>query len=97
MAAVERLAERLRELPGVEEAPSQFNRDLSAFWIDGREFVHFHGGEIEIRLTRRLISKLDDDRVYQRARNSEWVALSAREVDLALDLARRARDANRAA
>ena len=85
----------LRALPGVEEAPSQFHGE-PAYWIDGREFAHFHGEDIvEIRLTRKLIRALDDPRAPQRSLASDWVIVSAREPELVLDLARRALEANR--
>jgi hypothetical protein len=87
------LVERLRKLPGVEEAVSRFTQG-PAFRIDGREFVHFHGDEVEIRLTRRLIRELDDPRVYRRTPHSEWVGVPVAEEELALDLAARAREAN---
>ena len=92
---MQRLVDELRRLPDVEEAPSQWTGE-PAFWIDGREFVHFHGGdEIEIRLTRRLIAKLDDERVWRRTRTSDWVGTRTEHAGLALDLARRALAANR--
>ena len=90
----ERLLARLRELPDVEEAPSQWTGGF-ALWIDGREFVHVHGDEIEIRLTRRLISRLDDPRVTRRTRTSDWVVVPADEEELVAELARQALDANR--
>jgi hypothetical protein len=89
------LIDKLRALPDVEEAPSQFHGE-PAFWIDGREFVHFHGqDEIEIRLTRRLITRLDDERVWQRTRTSDWVGTRTEYGELVLDLARKALEANR--
>lgn len=90
------LLDRLAELPGVENRPSQFHGE-PAFWIDGREFVHTHGDDwIEIRLTGKLISRLDDERALRRSRNSSWVMVDPRHADLILELARRALDANRA-
>ena len=88
------LAAELRRLPGVEEAPSQWTGAM-AFWIDGREFVHFHGDLVEIRLTRKRISRLDDERVARRTRTSDWVVVPARERTLVLELARAALEANR--
>jgi Family of unknown function (DUF5519) len=88
------LEDRLARLPGVEPRPSQWTGS-PAFWVDGREIVHFHGGEVEIRLTRRLINKLDDPRVWRRTRTSDWVGVRVEEVALALELARRAVEANR--
>jgi Family of unknown function (DUF5519) len=82
-------------LPDVEERPSQFHGE-PAFWIDGREFVHFHGDQwIELRLTGKLINRLDDDRAMRRARTSDWVMVETRHIDLVVDLARQALEANR--
>jgi Family of unknown function (DUF5519) len=93
----DRLLERLAALPDVESWPSQFHGE-PAFWIDGREFVHTHGDhDLEIRLTRRLIAELDDERVAQRSRSSEWVVVPQAEEELALELARRALRANSSA
>jgi len=91
-----RLVERLGELPAVERRPSRWGAD-PAFWIDGREFVHFHGDEVEIRLTGKLIARLDDPRVARRTRTSDWVAVPVAEQELALELARAALEANRRA
>jgi hypothetical protein len=86
--------QRLRTLPDVEERTSQF-AEIPALWIDGREFLHVHGDQVEIRLTRKLITRLDEPRAAQRARTSDWVIVNASEEALVLDLARRALDANR--
>jgi hypothetical protein len=86
---------RLRSLPEVEERPSQFNGE-PAFWIDGREFVHFHGDQwIEVRLTGKLINRLDEERAMRRSRTSDWVMVDTRHTDLIVDLARQALEANR--
>ena len=85
----------LRDLPGVEERPSQFH-GAPALWIDGREFLHLHGDDVvEIRLTRPLIARLEDERAPARARYSDWVIVRAEHRDLVRELARRALDANR--
>ena len=94
MAASPSLLDGLRALPDVEEAPSQWNRQ-TAFWIDGREFVHFHADEVEVRLTGTLINRLDDRRVARRTRTSDWVVIPASEKELILQLARAALAANR--
>jgi hypothetical protein len=92
----EQLLAQLAELPGVEQRPSQFHGE-PAFWIDGREFVHTHGKDwIEIRLTGKLINRLDDERALRRSRTSDWVMVDPRHADLILELARLALDANRA-
>ena len=88
------LLRRLADLPGVEQAPSQFNGS-PAFWIDGREFVHFHGDDVEIRLTRKLIRRLDDPAVVERTRTSDWVVVPAAEADKVVALARDALEAYR--
>jgi Family of unknown function (DUF5519) len=91
----EQLLARLAELPGIEQRPSQFHGE-PAFWIDGREFVHTHGDDwIEIRLTGKLINRLDDERALRRSRTSDWVMVDARHEDLILELARQALEANR--
>jgi hypothetical protein len=91
------LLARLAELPDIEQRPSQFHGE-PAFWIDGREFVHTHGDQwIEIRLTGKLISRLDDERALRRSRTSDWVMVDAQHADLIVELARRALDANRRA
>jgi hypothetical protein len=90
------LLEELRRLPGVEVAPSQWTGQ-PAIWIDGREIVHAHGRWIEVRLTGRRITKVEDDRVLRRARTSDWVMVDAAHEQLILDLARQAVEANRGA
>lgn len=91
---IDHLMARLRKLPEVEERPSQF-ADIPAFWIDGREFLHIHEDQVEIRLTRKLIGRLDEPRAAQRARTSDWVIVDASEERLVLELAGRALDANK--
>jgi hypothetical protein len=89
------LLARLAELPGAEQRPSQFHGE-PAFWIDGREFVHTHGDDlVEIRLTAKVINRLEDERAMRRSRTSDWVIVEARHADLIVDLARAALDANR--
>jgi hypothetical protein len=85
----------LAELPGVEQRPSQFHGE-PALWIDGREFVHTHGDRwIEVRLTGKLINRLDDERAMRRSRSSDWVMVEAQHADLIVELARQALEANR--
>lgn len=86
---------RLRELPDVEERPSQFHGE-PALWIDGREFVHMHGERwIEIRLTGKLITGIDDERALRRSRTSDWVMVDTEHVDLIVGLAGQALEPNR--
>ena len=89
------LLRRLADLPGVDQRPSQFNGE-PALWIDGREFLHFHGADVvEIRLTAKGITPLDDERAMRRSRTSDWVMVDVRHADLILDLARAALELNR--
>ena len=86
---------RLAELPGVETKASQFHGE-PAFWIDGREFAHTNGDRwIEVRLTGKLINRLDDERAMRRSRTSDWVMVDVEHADLIVELARQALDANR--
>lgn len=91
----ERLLAELRRLPDAEERPSRWAAAGPAFWIDGREFVHFHGDSVEVRLTRKLISRVDDPRIAQRAGSSDWVVVDGVETELVLELTRDALEANR--
>jgi Family of unknown function (DUF5519) len=88
------LLDELSRLPGAEVARSQWT-DAPAIWVDGREIVHAHDRWIEIRLTSKLITRLDDDRVFRRARTSDWVMVDESERDLILDLAAEAAAANK--
>jgi hypothetical protein len=91
----DQLFARLAELPGVEQRPSQFHGE-PALWIDGREFVHTHGDRwIEIRLTGKLITQLDDERAMRRSRTSDWVMVNTEHAELIVELTRRALAANR--
>jgi luciferase-like monooxygenase len=90
------LLTELRRLPDIEVAPSQWTGE-DALWVGGREIVHAHGDWIEIRLTGKLISQLDDERALRRARTSDWVMVAAAERELILELARQAVEANRGA
>jgi predicted transcriptional regulator len=91
----EEIMARLAELPDVEQRPSQFHGE-PALWIDGREFLHTHGDRwIEIRLTGKLISRLDDERAMRRSRTSDWVMVETQHADLIVELARQALEANR--
>ena len=87
------LLDELGRLPGAEVAPSQWTNE-QAIWVDGREIVHAHERWIEIRLTSKLITRLDDDRVLRRARSSDWVMVDEAERDLILALATQASAAN---
>jgi len=88
------LLDELSRLPGAEIAPSQWTKE-PAVWVDGREIIHAHEPWIEIRLTSKLINRVEDDRVLRRARTSDWVMVDERERALILDLASQAAAANR--
>jgi hypothetical protein len=89
------LLDELSRLPGAEVARSQWT-DEPAIWVDGREIVHAHERWVEIRLTSKLINRVDDDRVLRRARTSDWVMVDEAERDLILALASQAAAANAA-
>jgi hypothetical protein len=90
----EQLLKELGGLPGVEVAPSQWTGE-PAIWSAGREIAHAHERWIEVRLTGKLINKIEDDRVLRRSRTSDWVMVDSSEPELILDLARQAVVANR--
>jgi hypothetical protein len=90
----------VRELPGVSEFPSQF-APKNAFWIDGREFLHFEeDAGADVRLTSAAIGKRRaeleaDDRVE--FHGSDWVFVRLQDRDdaaFAVELAREAIVAN---
>lgn len=94
----QRLLEALRSIPGASEHPSQF-APRAAWWIDGREFAHFEEGTLELRLTRREISRRRDvlkadPRIE--LRGGDWLRISLRsDAGLAVDLIAAAAEANR--
>ena len=90
----EELLAELRRLPDVEVERSQWTGE-PAIWIDGREIVHAHGDWVEIRLTGKLINRLDDERALRRARASDWVMVDKDEHEFVLELTRQALEANR--
>jgi len=90
----EKLLAELRRLPDVEVEPSQWTGE-PAIWIDGREIAHTHGDWVEIRLTGKLINRLDDERALRRARASDWVMVDKDEHEFVLELTRQALEANR--
>jgi Luciferase len=87
-----KLAARLCSL-GLEQAPSRWGAD-PAFWWRGREIVHTHSDFVEVRLTRKGIRELEDDRAMLRARTSDWVMVGIEHEDLIVELAERARALN---
>jgi hypothetical protein len=86
------LAGRLHSL-GLQQVPSRWGAD-PAFWWRGREIVHTHGDFVEIRLTRKGIREIEDDRAMLRARTSDWVMVGIEHEDLIVELAERAQVLN---
>lgn len=94
VGAIEALRYRILALPGIDERPSRWGAD-PAFWIAGREFVHCHGDQAEVRVTRSLMTEaLSDPRVIRRTRTSDWVQVPIAETELIARLAERAVVAN---
>lgn len=90
MRAIDALRQRLVAVPGIEERPSRWGAD-PAFWIAGREFVHCHGDQVEVRVTRSLMAEaLRDPRVVRRTRTSDWVQIPIAATDLIAGLAEHA-------
>jgi hypothetical protein len=88
------LTRRLLALPGVEQRPSRWGAD-PAFWAGGRELVHCHRGEVEVRVTRRRMQEaLNQPGVVRRTRTSDWVQVAAADHDLVVRLTRLALEAN---
>ena len=48
-----------------------------------------------MRLTAKLINRLDDERALRRSRTSDWVMIDAQHADLIVELARQALEVNR--
>jgi hypothetical protein len=94
VGAIDALRQRLLALPGVNERPSRWGAD-PAFWIARREFLHCHGDQAEVRVTRSLMTEaLSDPRVIRRTRTSDWVQVPITETELIARLAKRAVAAN---
>ena len=74
-----------------------------ALWVGTREVVHFHEGELEVRLTKAVIRARRDElaadgRVTLRGRSSDWLSVRFGpddDSDGPLDLVRDAVEANR--
>ena len=72
-----RLRRTVCKWAGVEIRKSRFGKS-EAFFVEGREFAHFHtSNELDIRLTRRVQREqeelLEDERVGLRERPSDWI------------------------
>lgn len=101
MSLHEALGRAIGAIKGVSAHPSQFG-PVPAFWVDGKEFVHFHEEDLlDIRLTRKLISAKrkhlkKDPRVS--LRNSDWLTVQIQKADdipFALEMVKEAAKANR--
>lgn len=97
------LNSKILTLAGVERRGSRWGKD-PAYFVDGKEFVHFHSRrELDIRLTRRVIeigrSKLQQDsRIGLRKGSSEWITFTLAtggDLEFALHLVALAWEGNR--
>ncbi len=76
------------------ESPGIFSEE-DAYWVNAKEIAHFHDGDLELRLTRPVISAyrkrlLADDRIERRAPSSDWILVrcrSPRDILLVRELA----------
>jgi hypothetical protein len=70
----------LVNLPFVEPKKSRYSSS-EAFYINNKEFVHFHGhGELDLRLTRASIRRLREavglrPNLHFRKQSSDWVVV----------------------
>ncbi len=96
------LDSKIISLPGVEKRRSRW-MDTDAYFIGGREFVHFHrNDEVDVRLTsgfqrKYAIEIRNDPRVRFRRNPSQWVAIDYRtreDVDYAFRIVKLAAAAN---
>ncbi len=94
MDEADALSRQVLALPGVELRPSRWGAD-PAFWVFGREFLHCHGGEVEMRVTRRRMAEaLRLPGVVRRTRTSDWVQVPLDATDVVMRLAKLALEAN---
>ena len=97
------LDSKILSLTGVQRRKSRWGNH-PAYFVDDREFVHFHSRrEIDIRLTRRF-QRLDGDKLRRDPRigfrkgNSEWITFAVRtreDLEVALQLIKLACEGNR--
>jgi hypothetical protein len=94
------LEDALLRMAGVEKRSSRFARDRIAFFVKGKEFLHFHGPlEIDVRVGRVAIRQHRDIWGVDRRialESADWIVFrAARRGDLpdALALAEIARRA----
>ena len=97
-----RIRKELRSIAGVLESPSIFSEE-DAYWVNAPEIAHFHDGDLELRLTRRLFSAnrerlRADPRIQRRTPSSDWIAIhcaSPRDLVIVRELAEMAAAAHR--
>ena len=76
-----RIRKELRCIDGVFESPGTYYVDDDAYWVNGKKIAHFHEDELELRLTRAVISAnrarlRADPRIERRAPSSDSRASS---------------------
>jgi hypothetical protein len=99
----EKLNSKILSLPGVVKKRSKYGSKGEAYYIDVREFAHFHSeSEIDLRLTRKYQkihrNLLGDERVISRQSPSDWIAVTFKthdDVNYVFELLKLAWDANR--
>ena len=103
MNALTDFTARTTRVRGLKARPSQFGSHPPAWWLGRREIAHAHRGHIELRLTRKVMSRMREElaadaRVDYRRPGSDWLRLQLRtsaDVDLAMQLLPLAVRANR--
>ena len=94
---------KIRALPGVQRTRSKWGHK-TAYVVGKTEFAHFHRQTgIDVRLTRAVQRKMsvelkEDPRVKLRPGYSDWITITLaaeEDLDLAFELVKQARNANR--
>src|SRR5512132_2122437 len=84
---------------GVQARPSRFKKGhTDALWLGTREIAHCHNGQVDVRLTRRVVRELKgelraDARIDLRGPGYDWILVRVRnaaDVDRAIELLRHA-------
>ena len=85
---------------GIRLAPSRFKGGghSEALWYGTREVAHWHGGNVDVRLTRQVVRELRDAlradaRIDLRGPGFDWILVRVRtldDVERALELLRHA-------
>lgn len=97
------LNSKILSLTGVHRRKSKWGNN-PAYFVDDREFVHFHSRqEIDIRLTRRFQTLggdnlRQDQKIGFRKGNSEWITFTATtegDLEVAFQLVKLAWEGNR--